>query len=180
MTCIVGLVDGDGRIVMGGDSAGVSGWDLTIRADAKVFRNGPFLMGFTSSFRMGQLLRWKFAPPEHPEGMEDERFMCSVFVDAVRECLKEGGYAKRENEAESGGTFIVGYRGALWCIHDDYQVARAVEPYYACGCGESYALGALAVSDGDAEERVRRALSVAERFSAGVRGPFAILTLGGL
>jgi hypothetical protein len=51
MTCIVGLVDG-GRVWLGGDSAGVSGWDLTVRADRKVFRNGPYVMGFTTSFRM--------------------------------------------------------------------------------------------------------------------------------
>ena len=55
MTCIVGLIDGR-RVWMGGDSAGVSGLDITVRADAKVFRNGDFLIGFTSSFRMGQLL----------------------------------------------------------------------------------------------------------------------------
>ena len=52
MTCIVGLIDGR-RVWMGGDSAGVSGLDITVRADAKVFRNGDFLIGFTSSFRMG-------------------------------------------------------------------------------------------------------------------------------
>lgn len=51
MTCIVGL-EHNGRVYIGADSAGVSGWDLTVRADKKVFRNGSFLFGFTDSFRM--------------------------------------------------------------------------------------------------------------------------------
>ena len=179
MTCIVGVVDADGRIVMGGDSAGVAGYDLRARADAKVFRVGDFLIGFTSSFRMGQLLRWKLASylQAQPAAMADDEFMCTLFVDAIRKCLSEGGYARKENEAESGGEFIVGYRGALWHIESDYQVGQLVDPFAACGCGESYAHGALAVLDADAETRVRRALETAERFSAGVRGPFVIVSL---
>lgn len=40
MTCIVGVVEGH-TVWMGGDSAGVGGYALTVRADQKVFRNGP-------------------------------------------------------------------------------------------------------------------------------------------
>lgn len=60
MTCIVGLVDGD-RVILGGDSAGIAGWHLQLRADEKVFRNGPYAIGFTTSFRMGQILRYATA-----------------------------------------------------------------------------------------------------------------------
>ena len=62
MTCIVGLVH-EGVVYIGGDSAGVAGLSLTVRADEKVFQNGEFLMGFTTSFRMGQLLRYSLKPP---------------------------------------------------------------------------------------------------------------------
>ena len=67
MTCIVGLVH-EGVVYIGGDSAGVAGLSLTVRADEKVFRNSDFLMGFTTSFRMGQLLRYSLKPPRrHPD-----------------------------------------------------------------------------------------------------------------
>ena len=67
MTCIVGLVH-EGVVYIGGDSAGVAGLSLVVRADEKVLRNGDFLMGFTTSFRMGQLLRYKLDPPRrHPD-----------------------------------------------------------------------------------------------------------------
>lgn len=175
VTCIVALRAPDGRIVMGADSAGVSGYDLRVRADGKVFRNGPFLIGFTSSFRMGQILRFA-SLPEQPDDVADERFMCTTFIDAVRHALKEGGCATRESEAESGGQFLVGYKGTIWSVQSDYQVARSVDPFNACGCGESYAIGALAIMDEaiDPAERVRKALEVAERYSAGVRGPFFV------
>ncbi len=54
MTAIVGLVH-NATVYIGGDSAGVSGYSMTVRADSKVFTIGPYLMGFTTSFRMGQL-----------------------------------------------------------------------------------------------------------------------------
>lgn len=176
MTCIVGLAQG-GHVWLGGDSAGISGWSLTLRADEKVFRNGPFLMGFTTSYRMGQLLRYGLKPPEHPEGVDVDRYMATTFVDAVRECLKDGGFAKKSSEQEEGGTFIVGYRGGLFTVHDDYQVARRRDSFAAIGCGFEVALGALHASRAelDADYRVRLALEAAERFSAGVRGPFVIL-----
>lgn len=53
MTCIVGYVTPAREVVMGADSAGVAGYDLRIRRDVKVFHAGPFLIGYTSSFRMG-------------------------------------------------------------------------------------------------------------------------------
>ena len=88
MTAVVGLVH-NGRVHLGADSAGSSGWSLTLRADEKVFRNGPYAMGFTTSYRMGQLLRYAFAPPE-PTG-DLQGFMVTTFVDSVRACLKDGG-----------------------------------------------------------------------------------------
>lgn len=180
MTCIAGLTDGD-TVYIGGDSAGVSGYDLTVRADAKVFRNGPFLMGFTTSFRMGQLLRYKLEPPVHPyiemgQPMDVYKFMVTSFIDAVRDCLKDGGYAEKHNEAESGGTFPVGYRGHLFVIDSDYQVGESLDGYNAVGCGAQVALGALHATKGEEpKQRIRKALEAAERYNAGVRGPFVVL-----
>ena len=67
ITCIVGFSH-LGKVYIGGDSAGLSGWGLTVRKDPKVFANGPCIMGFTSSFRMGDLLRYSLVVPErHPD-----------------------------------------------------------------------------------------------------------------
>ncbi|MDL2409790.1 hypothetical protein PY650_30060 [Rhizobium calliandrae] len=144
-----------------------------------MFRKQDFLFGFTSSFRMGQLLAHSFKPPKrHPE-TDVYAFMVTEFVNALRQCLKDGGYARRQNDAELGGTFLVGYAGRLFRIDDDYQVGEAIDGFDACGCGQQIALGALfASSSSPPRDRLEMALNAAERFSAGVRGPFHFETLG--
>lgn len=179
MTCIVGIVEGD-RVWMGGDSAGLAGYSLTVRADQKVFRNGEFLLGFCGSFRMGQLLRYSFQPPKQPRRSDVYRYMVTTFVDGVRDTLKKGGFArKKEDVEEIDGSFLVGYRGRLFVVDEDYQIAEALDGFVAVGCGQEIAQGALYVTQTmDARKRVRRALDAAERYSAGVRRPFAIQVLG--
>jgi ATP-dependent protease HslVU (ClpYQ) peptidase subunit len=176
VTCIVG-VEHEGEVFIGGDSAGVAGWALSLRADEKVFRNGPFIMGFTTSFRMGQLLRYSLGVVEQTDEQDDYEFMCTTFVNAVRACLKDGGLAKIENGVEEGGCFLVGYRGALYSVEDSFQVGRTQRGYHAIGCGDDVAIGALAaLRDIDPEKRVILTLEIAEAHNAGVRGPFVVMS----
>lgn len=169
MTAIVGLVH-DGAVHIGGDSAGVAGWTLAVRADAKVFRNGPYLCGFTTSFRMGQLIQYGTLPK--PTG-DLHRFMATTFIDALRDALKAGGWAERSNEREAGGEFLVGVSGRLFTICGDYQVGENADGYAAVGVGHEIALGSLYSTAGTpAKRRVRLALEAAERHNIGVRGPF--------
>jgi hypothetical protein len=178
LTAIVGLVHDD-TVHLGGDSAGVAGLSMTVRADAKVFTAGPYIFGFTTSFRMGQLIRYALDVPI-PDGDLD-RFMATTFVDAVRDCLKAGGWARKENEREEGRTFLVGVAGRLFIIEEDYQVGASVDGYAAVGSGREIALGALfatARTRMAPDRRVMVALQAAERFSAGVRGPFLCLSMG--
>jgi hypothetical protein len=172
MTCIAGLIH-DGKVYVCADSAGVCKYDLEIRKDRKVFVNGDFVIGFTSSFRMGQILQFAFNPPKrHPE-KSVMAYMVTDFVNAVRGALKDGGYARKESEQESAGDFLVGYAGRLFSIRNDYQVAENVSGFDSVGCGESYAKGVLFATEGqDPLTRLTLALKCAEQHSAGVRGPF--------
>lgn len=175
MTCIVGLVH-ENTVLMGGDSAGVGGLDIQNRKDVKVFTNGDFICGCTSSFRMIQLLQFKLqAPKRHPD-TDVMRFMVTDFVEDVRKLFREGGFTTKDKDVESGGTFLVGYAGRLFCIDSDFQVGERADGFDAVGCGAAYALGAMAASTSTPpRDRVLKALQVAERFSAGVRGPFVIV-----
>lgn len=177
MTCIAGLVK-DGIVYLGGDSAGVNDWDLTVRKDQKIFINGEFLIGFSSSFRMGQLLQYKFDPPIRHNDMDIFRFMVSIFVERIRACFHDGGYQKRIEEREIGGQFLIGYAGRLFHIDSDYQVGEAIDNMLAIGCGANVAIGALYVlRNMNPIERIERALEAAERFNGGVRSPFVIKSL---
>ncbi|GAA3785553.1 hypothetical protein GCM10022403_020400 [Streptomyces coacervatus] len=172
MTVIVGLVHRK-RVHLAGDSAGSDDYRLTICRDPKVFTSGPYVLGFTSSFRMGQLLHYALEPP-HPEG-DLYRFMATTFVNAVRNCLKDGGWARKESEQEQAGTFLVGIHGRLFAIHGDYQVAEPADAYAAVGCGDEYALGALhATADLGMRPRKRlgAALRAADHHSGAVAAPY--------
>lgn len=173
MTCIVGLID-KGKVYIGGDSAGVAGDSLTVRADEKVFINRDFLIGFTSSFRMGQLLRYSLKPPKY-KGGDLYRYMVNDFVDSVRKCLKKGGFAEEDKKVEKSGIFLVGFKGQLFKVESDYQVGIHRLPFDACGCGEGIALGSM-YSNARLipQKRILQALEAAELFSAGVRRPFIV------
>ncbi|MCL4465378.1 MAG: hypothetical protein M1389_05005 [Chloroflexi bacterium] len=191
MTCVVALAK-QGQVYVGADSAGVSGLELEARADEKVFNLGPFLIGFAGSYRLGQLLRYAFAPPSHPEGVPNDLYMVTMFVNEVRKCLREGGQAKVTNEQEdAGGSFIVGYHGGLYVVHSDYQVARPRTDWAAVGSGAQVAQGALwaldwafsqkkdaTADEPDPRQVLELALCAAESYNAGVRGPFVILQGG--
>jgi len=172
-TCIVGL-EYDKGIYIGGDSAGVSGLDVSIRTDPKVFKNGPFIMGFTTSFRMGQLLMYKFEPPKRDPKKTDHEFMVTDFIDAVKKCFIDNDFGSKENN--DYGSFLVGYRGKLYIIYEDLQVGENECGYASVGCGESYALGSLfSTPKLSPRKRIEMALNAAAEFSGGVSPPFNII-----
>jgi hypothetical protein len=164
---------------MGADSVGVAGYSATIRADKKLFRNGEFLMGFTSSFRMGQLLRYRFKPPTIEVGQEIDAYMATAFIDGVRQCLKDGGFAQVVNGVERGGCFLVGFKGRLFQVDSDFQVGEPADGYDACGAGAEIVLGSLYSSrkETNCPKRLTLALSAAAHHSAAVRGPFLVMSI---
>jgi len=174
LTCIVGVKHREG-VVMGADS--YAGWETSgsTRHDPKLGRVGAYGIGFTTSYRMGQLLLYGFDPPRPPFRGDLQEFMVTVFVEAVRTRLRAGGWMKVENTRDEGGDFLVGVRGRLFTIYSDFSVEETVDRFAAVGCGEKYALGALAHLTCSPRVRVLAALRTAERFTGGVRGPRVVV-----
>lgn len=177
MTCIIGYNDKKNKkIYIIGDSAGVSGLSVTIRDDKKVFRNGSFLIGFTSSFRMGQVLQ-HMSFPEQGEDVEDFKYMCTDFIDAVMDKFSDKSFGEKINDEKHGGVFMVGYKSNLYTIHSDYQVALCKDGFDSVGCGEKFALGALHALGDDKKsipERLERAMDIVVKLSGGVRPPYVL------
>lgn len=178
MTCIAGIAQG-GKVWIGGDSVGadMSTYSMTVRADEKVFRKGEFAYGFTSSFRMGDLLRYAFAPPEQTAKQGDREYLCTAWMDSLRVCMATGGFKQTENGVETVGTFLLGYRGTLYQVCDNLQVAVAASGYDACGCGRDIAKGSLFSTKGDPRRRIITALRAAEAGMVVVRGPFKVVSV---
>lgn len=181
MTCIVGLLD-NGVTYMGGDSLGSNGYSKMVRRDRKIFKlkdTPNAIAGYTTSYRMGQLLMYS-------NGLIDKRdepninheYMVTHFIPNVIKIFENGGFNKTDNGEKSGGIFLVAYKDKLFKIESDYQVAEAIEKYNACGCGEDFALGSLKTTE-DMDltpiERIHLALQSASKFAVGVAPPFYII-----
>jgi len=167
MTVIVGVIGPDGTVTMGADSAGVADGRLEIRKDAKIFRNGPYLIGCTGVWTAGQ--RLQFARLPEPKG-ELFKHMVTKFVPRLQLLLK----------GLDDYSMLVGVAGRIFHIYDDLQVAEVVEGYAAAGSGAQVARGALWVLQyrEKPEVKILTALYAAQRYCTDVRGPFTILSIG--
>jgi ATP-dependent protease HslVU (ClpYQ) peptidase subunit len=180
MTCIVGLTH-EGSVFIGGDSLATAGYRRTIRTDEKVFLNGPMLIGICGSARMKDLLQYSLVVPDHDPRTPVEKWMATTFINKVRECFKDGGFAEKWHDAEYGGTFMVGYQGRLFTVYADYQIEASTESFSAIGSGRDLALGAMFVLDGvessEPADKIKIALAAAEQFNAAVCRPFVVKEL---
>ena len=174
VTCIIGIAT-EARVYIGADSAAVSGWTVRPTALPKVFRLDLFLIGYTTSFRMGQILQYHLSvAPQEDES--DMQYMVVTFAESVRACLNDHGFATIKDNEERGGQFLVGYKGHLYCIESDYQVAESAEGFDACGSGTDFALGAMqALEQLPPRERIRKSLEISARFCGSVLAPFRVL-----
>lgn len=179
MSCIVGLKH-NGDVYMAADSyASNNQYGLT-RTDRKVFFVGEMMIGFTTSYRMGQLIQHHLDLPKHHGGPRSKvsnfEYMVREFVPAVRQVLSEGGLTQVDRSREEGGTFMVGYRGDLFVIESDFQVNWPADHYAAIGCGYSFAYGSLVTTDIfdrlKPATRLTYALQAAAKYSPFVAEPF--------
>ena len=165
---------------MGADSIALDdSQDFCLVASPKVFRSQGLLFGCTGEFRYLQALAYDMVIPArnaHPK--DDERWICSKLVNAIRQSFRRTGAMELKDGREQAVNFVVGYRGRVYQIESTFSVLRSTRGYDAVGCGSKYALGALYANylfGYPPEERIRLALEAAEVLNAGVRGPFTIL-----
>lgn len=185
MTAIAGIIDDRrGIVYIGADSAAVGGSTITQRATPKVFKNrfrggASFIAGFTTSFRMGDLIRFNEFKATY-SGEDPLEFLVTKFVPELRKLFSSNGWMKEDDKREKGGTFLMGFQGELFTIDSDFQVAANGERYGACGSGEDYTLGALWALERYEEDALTQlviALHAAEQHNVNVRGPFNVLSL---
>jgi 20S proteasome alpha/beta subunit len=167
MTCIVAKVV-DGIIHMAGDKCGSNGYTKSISTRPKVFKNGDFLIGYTSSFRMGQILEFYWTPPERGEAESCEEY---IYVKVIESFVKLFDEYKFDMALESG-CFLFGYEGNLYMIQEDFAVFEGMD-YAAVGCGQDEAAAVLFTfnnfeHDMDERSQLELAIAAAARAKVGV------------
>ncbi len=172
MTCIVGIEYENG-VFMGGDSCGSTPAITIETSEPKVFWvNKDTIIGYTSSFRFGQLMQYYFKPPKQPKTMSDHEYLCTLFVDEMRKVFKEKGYLSIDKNVEEGGTALIAYKNKLYYLEDSFQILRAKE-FGSVGSGSYFAMGSLATTIGQpAYDRALKALRVASDLNPYVKGPY--------
>jgi hypothetical protein len=171
---------------MGADSCGAwvedGSYQLVVNPKTFIVDN-RFLIGCTTSFRMIDLLRFSLTVPKRtPTTSDDDKYIRTSFVNAVRKLFSTSGFMTRDREdgVENGGNFLVGYNSRLYEVQDDFSVLNLADWGHAIGCGGEPARGSLHTtrdSGLDPEQRILAALRAAEATTMGVRGPFINLAL---
>jgi ATP-dependent protease HslVU (ClpYQ) peptidase subunit len=183
MTCIAALVE-KGKVYMAADSAGTGGWNQYIRADGKMFAvSDDMLVGVCGSFRVRDLLKYRLPALRYDPKQEDvTHFIVTDLVEAIRQTLKDGGACHSENGIdEFEGAVLIAFKGRLFEIDNDFQVAEQTAPYHAVGSGSDIAQGSLHSTHGlkmSPRKRLEKAMVASERYNAAVRAPFHFAVLG--
>ena len=101
MTCIVGYVE-KGVVYLGGDSCcgNASYYTQNITVEPKVFKIGEFVIGYTTSFRMGQILKYRFSPPKHIKTKSNMHYLTTEFVEKLQATFAKYKFGSSQNEPE--------------------------------------------------------------------------------
>lgn len=175
MTCIV-AVKHNKKIYFGGDRC-LSDYESSFympTTDPKIFKKDNMIIGYAGSVRMGKVIKYDFEPPK-PDLRNIDRYMNIDFVNALRECAERNN-VKLDSSVPERNDFadlLVGIKGRIFVVEDDWQVTEHMYDYLAIGSGSPYALGSLhSTASEDPQVRVRLALEAAEKFSLSVCQPF--------
>ena len=180
MTVVLALISDDNEVVMGCDSAGVTGDELDIRSDSKMFFKNGCLFGFCGSFRVCQLVKYylDFAKFQPKSKMDPFEYVVKKVVVPLQDMLKQQNVPKDEEDF----SFIIGFHSSIFVVSADFQVAESRDGFCAIGAGAQIAKGALYVAKKagcfSSKNAVVMGLKAAERYSTEVRGPFMIETIG--
>lgn len=182
MTCIVGI-EGKNTVWLGGDSAATAGdGSQTLIADKKVFvnANGEVIFGICGSPKLIDPLRYTvFA--KQKRGEDNREFVATVLVPMIKHALKESGCVTEhpEHGEHFQGEVLFGVGGKLYRMQSNFQLITDSQGYASVGSGSDIAIGSLHATrrDSNARRRILTALEASALANAGVRPPFAIVSV---
>lgn len=155
MTCIVGLVGTKG-VLIAGDAQGSTEWTKREDAGVKVFNlMDTVAMGYCGSGRFGQILQYHMDDlDEPPLAMDEHRWAVHDFIPYLRALTEEHGHLHVRHNVEEFGpsAFLLGVRGRLFAVWNDFSVDEHVHPYEAIGSGGETAMGVLHAAYGETRE----------------------------
>lgn len=185
MTCIVAIKD-NGNIHMAGDLMGSDGFRGKVYDKSKVFIKEGFILGYTSSFRMGQLLEYAWVPPTQGVGQDDDSYIYVDVVNSFKSLFMDNGFGNKDKVEIETGEFIFGWNGRLFLHQSNHSLLES-DHYVTTGSGCYHAEAAIAslIEYGhkgaveDCEFMLSSAIEVASRFVTSVSKEYTYKVLEG-
>lgn len=182
MTVVAGVAE-RGLVIMGADSGSILGEEeMTVVKSPKVWRRKGWLMGFSGSWRIGNVLQRYLKPEPAPDTDKAIENAIGSLAEQMQEIFRTHKVKQDEHWDALFGThgnlYYIGVDLSWQQIAQDKTKKRA--SYYAIGSGgreARAALSALSGMDVTPRKRVIRSLNAAAECNAYVRGPFKIFTL---
>ena len=174
MTCIVAKIH-EGKVHMIGDCMGSDGFQKHIFSKTpKVFGVGDFIIGYTTSFRMGQILQYSWEPPQRLQSDDnDDLYIYKHVVNSIKKCFEDNAYGFKDKSEFEAGNFLIGWHGRLFEMQNNMSLME-IDKFASVGCGCYHALAAMKTLDwteqftDNPEEFLRVALLVASDSVTGV------------
>lgn len=143
MTCIIATIY-EGKVHMIGDCMGSNGFIKNIFTKTpKVFSVGDFIIGYTTSFRMGQILQYSWTPPTRlVNDLDDDKYLYKEVIDSIKKCFENNGFGNKEKQEFEAGNFLIGWHGRLFEMQPNMSLME-VEDFASVGGGSYHAVAAL-------------------------------------
>ncbi|EOR9074223.1 hypothetical protein FOI42_RS03815 [Escherichia coli] len=156
MTCIIAYTDGNTSFIAG-DKLGSNGFTKAIQTEPKVFEKEfikidesglnrtkeVMAMGYTSSFRMGQLLTYKLDLPEQQSNQTFSQYLVLEVIPRIRTLFKEEWGARDTTQDVGGGQFIILHNHTIYEVQEDFSVLQPKTQITSVGSGTYHAIAAM-------------------------------------
>lgn len=187
MTTLIAY-EGDDWVVIASDrkSSDTDGF-TTFMSEAKVFKNGPIVMGGAGQVRGINIMQHDFVAPAIGGTKDTDKYVTGRLIPAIRKAFQEANYeyTKPESSIENDNIWIVVVNRKVYRINEDYGWERSEGSLYAAGSGEQIALGVVeGMTDGkpiksivEAKKILVKAVKVAAKYDSGTGGKIDVTVI---
>lgn len=168
-------IQGDGWAVFASDSQSSDDAGLVaMMPGGKAFDNQGIIIAGAGQVRGINLLEHAFVAPTVNMKYPD-KYITNTFIPAMRKCFLDAGYEYRREDSpvENDNIWLIGVKGKVYRIEEDYSWERTDNGLYAAGSGERFALGALealkaynAKNITEAKMYLKKAIQIAIKYDA--------------
>jgi len=138
MTCIISF-ERDNKIIIAGDKKASNSATGSNVKEPKIFEKKKFMIGYTSSFRMGQILKHIWTPPSKKEDQTIDNYLYTDVINSLRQVFEVNNFG----ESDTTGTFILVYKNRKFIYQSDNSLLEYEDNVISTGSGEEIAFGSV-------------------------------------